>query len=157
MTRKPLIYAAGPISNLTYEQATVWRDVLTDKLGDHFEVLSPMRDKEFLRDAGAIVGSYENNLFGRADFVMASDILDIERANAMVIYNPHPFRMSFGTPFEAGWAAKSQKPIICIFHQDEPLRKHPFILRCPFLIVVETLDECAVVLRHMFNIPKSSA
>jgi hypothetical protein len=50
---KHYVYLAGPITGLTYEGATEWRNVAAEKLdSDKIETLSPLRGKNYLLGRG---------------------------------------------------------------------------------------------------------
>jgi nucleoside 2-deoxyribosyltransferase len=149
---KPVIYLCGPISGLTWEEATRWRIDVTKRLNGLCTILSPLRNKEkFLKDVGVIEGAYEH-LLTTPDAVVTRDLFDVRQADALLVYNPPSYKMSIGTPFEMGYAAALQKPIIVVLHPDDPLRKHPFILDLPFGVVVASIREAITYLLNLFNL-----
>jgi nucleoside 2-deoxyribosyltransferase len=118
------VYLAGPITGLTYEGATDWRDYAKKKLAQ-FNILgvSPMRGKEFLRGLSSMPsgdqakGTDRHGLSLPHGFV-ARDRLDVRRADAVLMNLLGAERVSIGTMVEIGWADAFLKPVVLVM---EPL------------------------------------
>lgn len=45
-----LVYLAGPITGLTYNGCTEWREVVREKVSPYINTISPMRGKQRLKE-----------------------------------------------------------------------------------------------------------
>ena len=117
------VYLAGPISWLTYEQATQWRKEAKEqleKLG--FTVIDPMRQKE---PTGDILEN-ENGTRNGIQY-WTQDRLDIEQCDILLVnFLDAGLVVSIGTCVEIGMAVQLNIPIVVIMEQDN-VHQHPFI------------------------------
>ena len=61
------VYLAGPITGLTFEGCTDWRDYAIASLADNaIKGLSPMRAKEFLKHLGPLPAEVRDRVVARA-------------------------------------------------------------------------------------------
>lgn len=145
----PVIYAAGPITGLSYAEATLWRNQLIELLYG-FTVLSPMRGKEALADVEEFGGEYPDHLLCDASAIITRDLNDVMRSNVIVVKFVHGFKMSIGTPIEVGMSVALNKPIVSIVHPEDAYRKHPFFMGLPRHKVVETEEQAAFFVRSLY-------
>lgn len=120
-----LIYLAGGIGGLSYQEATGWRSEVSYILGKFSGIgtLDPMRAKESLSGEKTIANTYQALGFtGREIF--DRDLADIRSANVLLV-NLLPNPTSLGTLFELGYAYSLGKPcvVVCPPHYLD----HPFI------------------------------
>ena len=145
---KRKIYLAGPITGLTYEEASRWRWEVDRVLGDYFEIFSPMRDKENLQDAGQLTAlGYEDNILTREDVVFQRDRDDVRRSDIVLVNFENAPKISVGTCVEMGWADAWDKPIILVMPEGS-IYDHIFTRQIS-IVRVHTLDEAVQVLRSM--------
>lgn len=137
------VYLAGPITGLSFEGCTEWREAARERLAAHGIVgLSPMRAKDFLRDLGPIRSSYE--LPGKAlstDVgVTTRDRFDCQRADLVLFNFLGAERISIGTCIEVGWADAARRPMIVAMEPEGNPHDYPMIRACAGFRV-ESLDE----------------
>ena len=138
-----LIYLAGPISGLTHEECTGWRQYIIDNLPDRIEALSPMRSKPYLKDSGTLTGAYENWPLSSQRGIYARDRYDCTRSDAIIVNLLNATTVSIGTVMEIAWAADHNIPVVLIIDPNN-IHQHPMILEaCPF--VVSEVDEALAV------------
>lgn len=119
---KTVIYLAGAISGLSYDQATRWRQQVKECLSSEvYFVLDPMRNKEHLKSVPTITGS--------AGFdpleIYTQDIEDIDKSHALLVNLAGV--TGIGTPWEIGYAIAQGKEVILVADRDNSIRHHPFI------------------------------
>ena len=145
------VYLAGPIRGLTHEEASGWRLDVIEKLKDAgIKCLSPMRNKELIKDAGRITDSYENlkgysshDLFNRDKFdIMCSDIILFNLLNKKVTI--------IGSLFELAWGHLLGKYCIVVVSDDSIYAKHPFIKESAS-IMFNNLDEAVDYIRSCYG------
>lgn len=124
------VYLAGPIAHQSYEQATGWRDWATEELVYRgFDVYTPMRASR------AELEDYEMMPLEEDKHTFQRDMLDITRADIVLVNWLGAQNVSIGTAFEMGAAHVAGKFVITVIeHASEityPLandgRYHPFI------------------------------
>lgn len=121
------VYLAGPITGLSYEEATRWRTDIADLFAQDIVALDPMRLKSYLAGEQSIGMSYEKSMLSNCKSVLARDRNDVRRCDAVVAYFPKGARPSAGTLVELGWADAWRKPIVLLVDADDPIRKHPLV------------------------------
>jgi nucleoside 2-deoxyribosyltransferase len=141
MEFKMIIYTAGPITGMSWEQATVWRKQLVYAL-PNVEVISPLRGKLYLMDEKEIKAEYDTNLSCARGFT-TRDRWDVTRADIVVANFLNTSRVSIGTVMELAWADLLRKPIVVILDEYNP-NNHPMVREVAGY-VVETLEEAIEV------------
>lgn len=104
---RPKIYLAGPISGLTWEEATAWRDFATDNLRN-FDCISP------LRGARGQPGAYFNpngERWTTMNRILARDHADVIRSDGILVNFVGARKISKGTIMEVAWAFDRRIPI----------------------------------------------
>ena len=124
---KKRIYLAGPISGLSYLEATLgWRQAFTEALslraGDDIECMSPMRGKNYLQGRKRLGHGWQEMLGHKQACsapagIVARDRNDVMTCDAMVACFLGAERVSIGTCIEFGWADAYRKPIVAVFDQ----------------------------------------
>jgi nucleoside 2-deoxyribosyltransferase len=137
-----LVYLAGPISGLTYDDGQDWREYAAANLPQEIRAISPLRAKrDLLKDVGKIQDAYENNPFTSTTGITARDKFDCMRADAVLFNMAGAKTVSVGTCIEFGWASAKVNPIIItIMEKSGNLHDHPMV-RGVTGFRVETLDE----------------
>ena|SRR5579862_8554531 len=132
-----LVYLAGPITGLTYEGATDWREYTKDKLAK-FGILgiSPMRAKTFLKGLSSMpsgehgAGSLDPHGLAKPHGFVARDRLDVRRCDGVLMNLLGAERVSIGTMVEIGWADAFHKPVVLCMEGAESrsnLHEHGFV------------------------------
>lgn len=143
-----LVYLAGPISGLTYDQGQDWREYAMANLPQEIHGMSPLRAKrERLGDAGVIEGSYEDDPMTSVSGITWRDKFDCMRADAVLFNLLGATRVSVGTMLEYGWAsaARPNPIIVTVIEKAGNVHDHPMV-RGVTTHRVETLDQGLKVL-----------
>lgn len=147
-----LIYLAGPISNLGFEESIKWRQYAMENIDFSIECLSPLRKKEYLKGKGNLTGSYEEWPLSTQRGIFARDRFDCHRSNLILVNLLNAKTVSIGTCMEIAWAAQANIPIVLIMEPGN-IHEHPMINEaCPF--IVRNLDE-AINLVHAILLPSN--
>lgn len=145
----PLIYLAGPISGLTYDGCTDWRDAVERTLSiDDFEVASPMRAKKFLNTGEILDAVRYDNVLASAQGVMTRDSWDVHRCDAVFANLLGAEKVSIGTVMELAWAWKAGVPAIVVM-EPENIHNH-IMLQQSTPYYCETVDEGLELLYALF-------
>ena len=120
------IYLSGPISGLSYEGCTSWRDYVIQKLPGS---ISPLRGKEFLKKEGIIEGAYEGHPFATAKGITTRDRNDVLTSDLVLVNLLGATRISIGTVMEIAWADARRIPVILVIEENNP-HHHPILDTC---------------------------
>jgi nucleoside 2-deoxyribosyltransferase len=122
-----LIYLAGPITGLTWAEATEWRVEAAERFKDassgkkhNYITLSPLRGKEYLKEETDIKHSYDDHQLSSAKMINSRDMFDVRRSSLLIVNLKNAKKVSIGTILEVGAAFILNKPIIVIMEPDEP-------------------------------------
>ena len=150
------VYTCGPMTGLTIEAATVWREYVEKELGEDFIILSPMRvEGTYLKKEktiGALPKTTEPVLQGPA--IYHRDIFDIERSDILLCnLNDAPEGPCIGSIFELGYAAalRPQPAIIVVARKDTVFARHPLITT-PASIIFEELEPAVEHIKLNFGV-----
>lgn len=146
------IYLGGPISGLTYDQASEWRLSLADELPAHgWTGLSPLDYNGNPRDRAAVLDPWFEDMFDddvTPEQAVHADFRMIERSSAVLFNFEQPTTtVSLGSLVELGYAYAKSKPIVVICDPSRPSRyEHPFIVEVADRVIVRdmlipTLDD----------------
>jgi nucleoside 2-deoxyribosyltransferase len=82
-----LVYLAGPIGGLSYNEATNWRDqAATDLAPFGIKCLSPMRGKDYLREEAILKGTgYDDTLLSNNRAIVTRDRMDVTNCDALLM------------------------------------------------------------------------
>lgn len=115
------VYLAGPISGLNFEGATEWRErVIGELAAANIKGLSPMRAKDYLRDAYDAAGGFSATCeeYGHLSplsgprGIMTRDRFDATRCDVLLVNLLGAERVSVGTIMEIAWADLCRTPIV---------------------------------------------
>lgn len=154
MVRKK-VYLAGPISGLSYEEATNgWRKEFSLLVPDHIDCYSPMRNKKHLNASKVIDGSpdsYTQHPMSTDKGIFDRDHNDVKTAEAVVVNLLGAKSPSIGTIFEIAWANQYRIPTVGIIEKDGILTDgsknphwHAFIKQA-LSYLTQDLEEAAFV------------
>lgn len=154
MSSRPRVYLAGPITGLTYDGATDWREEVINALWPRVVGVSPMRGKSYLaklsviedavKQQASIGGTSEDlyklgNVMSSPQGITGRDRNDVMHADAVLMNLLGATRVSIGTMIEAGWADAFRKPLVVVREPDN-LHAHG-MLDAMATYTVSTLDE----------------
>jgi len=140
-----LVYLAGPISGINLEGGSGWREYVIENLYDQIQGLSPLRNKEYLKNEGDLDGSYEEWPLSNQRGIYSRDRFDCHRADIVLVNFLGAKSVSIGSCMEVAWAAQNNTPVILIMEPGN-VHEHPMILEAsPF--VVQDIDS-AIDLIH---------
>lgn len=137
------VYLAGPITGLSYGEATDWRQRVKVYLAlAGIEAFSPLRLKHALSGIGSLkadVSEYAHlSPFGTPRAVLTRDHNDAIRADAVLVNFIGATQPSLGTVMEIAWAHTRQIPIVLAVDDSANVHRHTMIdeaigFRCPTL------------------------
>lgn len=140
-----LVYLAGPIAGLTYDQGQDWREYVMAHLPQEIHGISPLRAKaERLARQGVITDTYEDCPLTSQRGIWVRDQMDCLRADALIVNLLGAKSVSIGTMFELAWAALHKVPVILVIEKTGNLHDHPFVREAAGFRV-ETLDDAIAV------------
>lgn len=138
------VYLSGPITGLTYEGSTDWREYARRRLAElDIEGLSPMRGKEFLKNAGTITDNMQavlEHAMSQDAAIVTRDRWDTTRCDFMLVNLLGAERVSIGTIVELGWADLARRPVVLVMEVKGNVHEHAFVRQLSGYRV-ETLDE----------------
>jgi nucleoside 2-deoxyribosyltransferase len=143
------IYLSGPITGLSYDEATGWRDYC---LGSMVAVdfLCPLRGKEYLREESNLRFDYSDHCMSTSRAIVERDFNDVVRSDALIVNVLNMPTLSIGTVAEVCWAFALRKPIVLVAKDDSVFRKHPMLKEaCAYQ--VETLDEALEIVSALYG------
>lgn len=147
------VYLAGPITGLTFEKASEWRDdpLLVESLAKQgYVTLNPLRGKPHLSESrDPLPARYTD---AQEMMEVTQDLGDIDKASAVLANLRDVTHVSVGTCWELGYAYAKQKPVVTVISHGGPY-DHLFVHRTSYKVVqsmfeaVAALEELAPLLR----------
>jgi len=133
------VYLAGPISGLSYTEATNWRQEVTNQLlRSGIKALSPLRAKVYLRECTQIADHYSDDDIDKTAFTNMStsrgittrDRFDCLNCDVLFVNLLGTKKVSIGTVMEIAWADALRKPIVLVIEDEDNLHDHAMIREC---------------------------
>jgi nucleoside 2-deoxyribosyltransferase len=133
------VYLAGPISGLTYEEASGWRDLVCDSLTPHgIKCLSPLRAAIHLRDHKGLLTDCEIvpglecvvKAMSTPMGVVTRDRFDATHCSVLFLNLLGSKKVSIGSMVEVGWANANNIPIVLIIEPEGNPHEHAFVTEC---------------------------
>lgn len=133
------VYLAGPISGLTYGEATDWRIKTTQELGDcGIRCLSPLRAEVHLRNHEGLLNDCQTSdehlkaggqvlAMSTPRGVVARDKFDCTRCSVILLNLLDSKKVSIGSMIEVGWANANDIPIVLIMEDEGNCHEHAFV------------------------------
>lgn len=144
------VYLAGPISELTYEGATDWREHVRGQLQWNIIWLSPMRGKDYLKGEQSLPQTYDQSVLSTESGIMGRDMNDVRRSDMLLVNLLGAKRVSLGTMLEVGAAFILNKPIVLVMEPTGNPHEHPMLRRaCAWR--VPTVDEGIAVVKSVLG------
>jgi nucleoside 2-deoxyribosyltransferase len=130
-----LVYLAGPITGLTFDDAADWRARASADLGAYgIKCLSPLRAKEILRAVGRLSGTGEEyahlGVLSLPRGVTTRDRYDATRCDALLVNLLGAERVSIGTVMEIAWADLCRIPVVVAIEDRGNPHEHMMIAEC---------------------------
>jgi len=145
-----LIYLAGPIDGLSYDEATDWRkDVIKELEKEEIIGLSPMRCKYFLKGCSKLTDKISDNALTSDSGITTRDLWDIERSDAVLFNLLNAKKVSIGTMIEYGAAGILNKLIIRVMEKGN-IHEHAMVRRLS-AYHVDTLDKGIRIAKSLFD------
>lgn len=120
-----LVYLAGPMTGLKYEDCIVWRKQVCESFPINIKGISPVRDYEDLR--GKVLEKFGGGRpLNSSKAVYQRDSYDVRRCDAMLVNLLGSEIVSIGTCVEIGWATALQKPTVVVMDKGN-IHDHPLI------------------------------
>jgi nucleoside 2-deoxyribosyltransferase len=147
------VYLAGPIGGLTYDEATKWRDHVTNELGRFgIKCLSPLRAAIHLRHADGLLGDCEIQAgtkpaveaMSTPKGVVTRDKFDATHCDVLLVNLLEAKKVSIGTCVEIGWANALNIPIIVVMEADN-IHSHAFVRESASFITESLSDSVYIV------------
>ena len=125
---KPIVYLSGPITGLTYDQGQGWREHVTAKLATYgISGVSPLRAKEYLKQAGELQGSYEMHPLSTMAGIVTRDRWDCQRSAVAIVNVLEARQVSVGTVIELGWLDAHRIPIVLAMEPSGNVHEHSMV------------------------------
>ena len=137
------VYLAGPISGLSYEDATNWRTITKDamaSMSDNQVIgFSPMRGKLKLESEKEIQDSYPDYALTSINGINTRDYNDVKTSHVILVnFLGCGSKVSIGTAMEIAWARVFQIPVVIVMEKNN-IHRHGMLTFGN--IVVETLTD----------------
>lgn len=151
MNSSRLVYLAGPITGLSFNGCTEWRQVAIEDLAKHgIKGLSPMRGKDYLAHLTTISGTGEEYVhlgaLSTPRAVMTRDRFDCTRCDVLLVNLLGADKVSIGTVMEIAWADLSRIPIVVAIEETGNPHEH-MMTREAFGFRVPTLDDALHIVK----------
>jgi hypothetical protein len=135
------VYLAGPITGLSYEGCTDWRELAIKELGiAEITGLSPMRAKDYLKDESFVGDEYQNTVLSSSRGIITRDRWDTTRCDLILVNFLGAEKVSIGTVMELAWADAFRTPSIVVIEPEGNPHDHSMIREITGFRV-ETLEE----------------
>ncbi len=136
-----MVYLAGPITGLTLEEATIWRDFAIRQFALYdIEGMSPMRDPQHVFSENVKNGRYSRVSPSVQRAIFMRDHNDCKNADALLVNLLHAKTVSTGTVMEIAWAYAYGVPLVVVRESEGNPHMHCMLDEaCP--VIVETVTE----------------
>ena len=148
---KPIVYLAGPITGLSYNEAVSWRANAKQALAPEIDCADPMRGVEFLRHETELQPSYSSYPFTTNRGLMRRCHFDVCRSTALLVNLLGAPSRSIGTVMELAWAYHLHKPVVVVMENADNVHDlHPLLLET-FDYRVDDLDYALELVRTIVS------
>lgn len=121
------VYLAGPITGLSYKEATQWRkEIAKDLYSLGYSVLDPMHKKDFLSKKKQLKNNYYNNIITKQDNIFLTDEFRVNSSDIILVNFLNAKQVSIGTTVEIAIARNKKKLVILIMDKNN-IHNHIFI------------------------------
>lgn len=144
-----LVYLAGPITGVSYGDATDWRGEFAKKFPSYIQAVSPMRGKRYLSHEKMVQDSYEMHPLSSQKGITCRDRMDVMRCDLLLVNFLGAKKVSIGTVMEIAWADAWRKPIVLVM-ESENVHSHAMVREVAGFIV-PTIDEAATIVTSVLS------
>lgn len=139
------VYLAGPITNLSYGDATSWREYVIKSLAsENIRGISPLRCKEYLKKETSLEVKYDEYILSTGKGITTRDKWDCHRCDALLVNLLGSEKVSIGTMMELGWANSAGKPIVLVM-EDGNIHDHAMVREVCGFITHDLLEGIKVI------------
>lgn len=150
---RPSVYLAGPITGLTYDDGSEWRDNVHFELQQFgIQAFSPLRAKRHLRAIGVLdaAGTPDSAYLGLNPLsepkgITTRDRFDCTRCDMLLLNLFGAKHVSIGSMIEAGWADAARRPVVVVMEEDN-VHRHAMLNEIAGFIVPTLEDAIEVVM-----------
>lgn len=115
---KPSMYLAGPITGLSWEEITGWRNQVTEMCAPEIDCFSPLRGKQYLANETSVKDSYDKYVMSTQRGILVRDHYDATRRSLLFVNLLDALRVSIGTVMEIAWAHEARVPIVLCMNSE---------------------------------------
>ena len=135
------VYLVGPITGLSYDGATDWRQYAKSFLSHrNIAALNPMRGKDYLLQETSIEDKYDKHVMSTSRGIMTRDYFDCMNAGVILANFLGAKKASIGSAMECAWAYVNHTPLIVCMEESGNPHDHAMIREATGYRV-ESLDE----------------
>ena len=144
------VYLAGPITGISWGEATDWRDGVATELAKHdLQGFSPLRGKDYLNKETSIDPWYNDKPMSCPKGLVTRDRFDVQTSDIIIANFLGAGKVSIGTCMEIAWADAYDVPVISVMEKDN-VHVHAFIQELSGYIVPD-LDEAVDIAVRMLT------
>ena len=134
-----IVYLAGPMSGLTYDQANDWRATAAEIAPYWIDTVSPLRGKSYLKTGNPLQDHDNDSILCTQKAINARDYNDVKRSAAILVNLLGAEKVSIGTVMEIAWAKAMDVPCVLVIENGN-IHEHAMInASCGF--ICSTLEE----------------
>jgi len=137
--RESLLFLAGPLTGISWEESLAWRQYVAGKLPPSIRAYSALRGKNYLAGETLLQDAYEEYPLSSQKGITSRDRMDVTRCDLLFVNFLGAKRVSIGTVMEIAWADMLRKPILIVMEKDN-IHGHG-ILKEVASYIVSDLDE----------------
>lgn len=146
------VYLCGPISGLSYAQATAEREQLEARFKElGIEAKSPMRGKIYLLNERELKTGGYTEAMSTDRAIVGRDRFDVRTSSCILADLRFATRVSIGSMVEFGWADAYGVPIITVMEKDNPTHNHGFVHQLS-TYMVDNIEEAFNLTRILLNV-----
>lgn len=140
------VYLAGPISGLSYDEATGWRNMVTQHLAERgIKCHSPLRGRAFNPSEWDTSMPMGNPLLSDIRGMFARDRFDATHCTVLFVNLIGAKRVSLGSCMEIAWANLLQIPVVLCMECAGNIHENTFMLEAVDYRVASVEDGITVV------------
>lgn len=148
------IYLAGSIAGKTFNEANIWRNIVTELLSYNFpnvKTINPLRGKETLQKKISKF-EYANHPITTQKGIVRRDFNDVSTSDCVLVNLLGSESASIGTIMEIAWAYQSRIPVVLVMEKEGNPNDHLFVRECITFQtedMEEAIDLCLYVLGEL--------
>lgn len=134
------VYLAGPITGLSFDDCTDWREEMSKRFHPGILGLSPMRAKEYLRCLGIMPDCVTQQAAAGNEGIASAlssergiqtrDYFDCTGADLVLANLLGAEKVSIGTVIEIAWCYASRTPLVLVMEDEGNIHEHGMLRQC---------------------------